>query len=157
MVDGRFQKVARGVAFVIAAPFPVRERAGIDVASRVYPGQRECRLQIAVGLLRGQDLGNPVFQRGAHLLVRLDDLRVALRVDHQRDAHRLHGLVHPGVGEHISLVRAVRLAAQRLAGFHEIVDPAGSLRQVGAVDLVDAMRNPAHHQRLGARAPQAGC
>ena len=68
MVDGRFQKVARGVAFVIAAPFPVLERAGVDVAARIYAGQREGGLQIAVGLLRGEDLGNPVFERGAHFL-----------------------------------------------------------------------------------------
>ena len=154
VIDGRFQKVARGVAFVIAAPFPVRERAGVDVASRVYAGQRECRLQIAVRLLRGQDFGNPVFQRGAHFLVRLDDFRVALRVDHQSDAHRLHGLVHPGVGEHVSLVRAVRLAAQLLCRLRRNCRSRRALLQVVTVDLIDAMRNPTHHQGLGSRAPQ---
>ena len=116
--------------------------------------QRERRLQVAVRLLRGQDLGNPVLQGGPHLLVRLDDLRIALRIDHQRDAHRLDRLVHPGVGEHIALVRAVRLAAQRLRRFDEVVDAARALRQVGAVDLVDAVRNPVHDQGLGAAVPQ---
>ena len=68
VVDGRFQKVAGGVAFVIAAPFPVRERSGVDIAAGVDAGQGEGGLQIAVGLLRGQDRGDPVFQGGAHFL-----------------------------------------------------------------------------------------
>ena len=85
---------------------------GSTLPLRVDAGQREGRLQIAVRLLRGEDLRDPVFERGAHLLVRLDDLGVALRVDHQRDAHRFDGLVHPGVREDVALVRAVRLAAQ---------------------------------------------
>ena len=52
------------------------------------------------------------------------NLLIALRIDHQRDAHRLHRLMHPGVREHIALVLAVRLAALRLAGFDEVVDAA---------------------------------
>ena len=81
-------------------------------------------LQIAVRLLRGEDFGNPIVQRRLHFFLGGDDVRVALRVHHQREAHGLDGLMHPGVGERIADVRPVRLAAQRLAGFDEIVNAA---------------------------------
>ena len=107
VVDGRLDEVAGHVALVIAA---VAGRPALGPALAV--GQGVGGLQIAVRLLGGQDLRNPVLQGGLHLLLGLDDLRVALRIDHQRDAHGLDGLMHPGVGEHVALVPAVRLAAQ---------------------------------------------
>jgi hypothetical protein len=48
----------------------------------------------------------------------------------------------------------VGLAAQRLAGLDEVIDAARSLGKVGAIDLVDAMGNPTHHQSLGPGVPQ---
>src|ERR1035441_7382207 len=56
--------------------------------------------------------------------------------------------------EDVALVITVRFAAQLLPGFDEIVDSARAQRQVGAVDLVHAMRNPTNHQGLGAGVPE---
>ena len=50
---------------------------------------------------------------------------IALRIDHERDAHGFHCLVNPGVGEYVALVVRLRFAAQLLAGFHELSIPPG--------------------------------
>ena len=149
VVDRRLQEIPGDIALVIAAVgrIPVLEATGIDdVSASAHSGQREGSLQVSIGLLRGQNLGNPVLKSRLHFLVCLDDIRIALRIDHERNAHGLHGLVNPGVGEDVGLVSAVRLAAQGLGGFHEVIDAAGTLREVGAIDLIDAMRNPTHHE-----------
>jgi hypothetical protein len=44
--------------------------------------------------------------------------------------------------EDVALVARVGLAAQRLAGLDEIVEPALPFGQVGALALGNAMRNP---------------
>ena len=76
----------------------------------------------------------------------LEDIGIALRVDHQRDAHRLNGLVNPGIGEDVAFVIPMRLAAQRFAGIDEVVDAALPNGQIFAVDLIDAVRNPVDDQ-----------
>ncbi len=149
VVDGRLDEVARDVAFVVAAPLG---GPALGPARRV--AQRERGLEIAVRLLRGQDLRNPVLERRAHLRVRREDLGVALRIDHERDAHRLDRLVHPGVREDVALVGAVRLPGQRLGRLDEVVDAARAQLEVGAVDLVDAVRDPVHDQRLDGPVPE---
>ncbi len=78
--------------------------------------QRVAGLEIAVRLLGREDLGNPVLQRRLQLLLGLEDLGIALRIDHQRDADRLDGLVDPCVGKRVSNVRLVGLAAEFLGG-----------------------------------------
>jgi hypothetical protein len=50
---------------------PVPGRPALAVA------QGEGRLQVAVGLLSGQDLGDPILHRGLHELLGLEDLLVA--------------------------------------------------------------------------------
>jgi hypothetical protein len=107
-------------------------------------------------MLRGQDLRDPVLERRAHLLLRRDDVFVALRVDHQGQAHRLDRLVHPRVREDLGLVRGVRFAAQRLGRLEEVVDPAVTPPRgnVGAIALVDAIRNPRGDQRLHPGSPE---
>jgi hypothetical protein len=127
VVDGGLQKVAGDIALVIGAPLPSPEGAAGDLAVASQPRQGEGRLEVSIRFLGGQDLGDPVFERRPHLLMRRRDLRIAPGIHHQGDAHRLHGLVHPGVGEDVALVRAVRFAAQRFAGFDEVVDAAGPL------------------------------
>ena len=81
---------------------------------------------------------------------------IALRIDHQRDAHRLDGLVDPGVGEDIALVLAVRFAAIGFAGFDEVVDSAVAAhgRDIGSLAHADAVRNPVHDECLGALIPE---
>ena len=122
MVDGGFDEIAGDVAFVFAAGarIPVRHR----VAAVAGGAEGEAGLQIAVRFLRGQDNGNPILQRVPHFLLGLEDVRVALGIHHQGQAHGLDRLMHPGVGEGIADVGFGRLAAQFLAGFDEIVDAA---------------------------------
>jgi hypothetical protein len=62
--------------------------------------------------------------------------------------------VDPGIGEHITFVNCVRLPGQRLRRFDEVVHAALALGQVRAVDLVNAVRNPVHNQRLHPGVPQ---
>src|SRR5215831_711036 len=79
VVDGRFEEVARGVAFVIAAMrrVPMRELAALDdAAASALPIERERGLQVAIGLLRREDDWNPLIERGAELLVRVDDFLI---------------------------------------------------------------------------------
>ena len=92
----------------------------------------------------------------AHQFLRLDDFGIALRIHHERDAHGLDGLVHPGVREDIALVLAVRFAAIGLARLDEVVDAAVAAhgRDIGALAHRDAMRNPVHDQSLGALIPE---
>ena len=71
---------------------------------RSHPRQSESRLQVSVRLLSGQNLGNPVLQGRPHFLMGFDNLPIPLRIDHERNAHGLHCLMNPGVGEYIALV-----------------------------------------------------
>ena len=64
------------------------------------------------------------------------------------------GLMHPGVGEHVAAMPAVRLAGQLVGGVDEVIDSARTLPQIGRFDLLDAMRNPSDDERLGAMVPQ---
>ena len=107
-------------------------------------------------MLRGQDLRDPVLEGRAQLLLRRDDLLIALRVDHQRQADGLDRLVHPRVREDVALVRGVRFAAQGLRGLDEVVDAAVASPggDVGAVALVDAVRNPRGDQGLDPGRPE---
>ncbi len=77
-------------------------------------------------------------------------------VDHEGDAHRLDGLVDPGVREDVALVAGVGLAAVGLAGFEEVVEAAVALAgsDVGALAVGDAVGDPVDDQRFGARAPE---
>src|ERR1700744_6186114 len=81
-------------------------------------------LQIAIWLLCRQNDGDPPFEGAFHLLLGGDDLRVALWIDHQRLAHGLYRLVNPGIGEDIAFVLTMRLPAERLGGFDEIIQTA---------------------------------
>jgi len=149
VVDGGLDEVAGHIALVVP-PVP-----GIPPLGPAGPvGQGIGGLEIPVRLLGGQDLGDPVLQGGLHPRLGLEDLGVALGVDHEGDAHGLHGLVHPGVGEHIALVAAVGLAPQGLGRLNEVVDPARALAEVGVVDLVDAVGDPVDDQGLGPRVPE---
>ena len=69
-------------------------------------------------------------------------------------AHGFDRLMDPGVGENITFVGRAGSPRSAFAGFDEIVDAALALRQVGAVDLINAMGNPAGDQGLGAVVPQ---
>ena len=92
----------------------------------------------------------------AHLFLRVDDVLIALRIDHQSDAHGLHCLVDPRVGEDVTLMASMRFTAVRLARFNEVVDTAVSAigSDIGALAIVDAMRNPVNDESLGARIPE---
>ena len=113
-------------------------------------------LQITIRHLRSKDDRNPALQRRAHQLLRLDDLRIALRIDHQRDAHRLDSLMHPCIRKHISFVLAMRFAAIGFARLDEVVDSAVAAheRDIRSFAHRDAMRNPVHNQSLCALLPQ---
>ena len=162
VVDRRLDEVAGDVALVIppvgrGPPLaPGSPPAGGRLVGARRVAQRERRLQVAVGMLRGQDLRDPVLEGRAQLLLRRDDLLIALRVDHQRQADRLDRLVHPRVREDVALVRGVRFAAQGLRGLDEVVDAAVASPggDVGAVALVDAVRNPRGDQRLDPGRPE---
>ena len=162
VVDRRLDEVAGDVALVIppvghGPPLPPGSppACGRLVGARRV-AQRERRLQVAVGMLRGQDLRDPVLEGRAQLLLRRDDLLIALRVDHQRQADGLDRLVHPRVREDVALVRGVRFAAQSLRGLDEVVDAAVASPggDVGAVALVDAVRNPRGDQGLDPGRPE---
>ncbi len=99
-------------------------------------------------------LGIQSFSVARNFSCAFDDLGIALRIDHQRDAHGFHGLVYPGIREYVALMKACLFAAQFLAGFHEVVDAARTQRHVVAIDDVNAMRDPVGHQRLGAGIPE---
>ncbi len=64
--------------------------------------------------------------------------------------------MHPGVGENVAALRRVRLAAQRLGRLDKIINAAVAVicRDVRAVDLVNAMRNPVHDERLRTGVPK---
>src|SRR5678815_6040212 len=47
---------------------------------------------------------------------------------------------------------AMRFTAQLLSGLDEVVEP--TRLNIGALELLDAVRNPAHDQRLHAMIPQ---
>src|SRR5438128_3292095 len=110
---------------------PVLELAGIDNAALSTIARKgESRLQIPVGFLRRQDLGDPIVESGAHLRLGLNDLIIALRIDHERNAHGFHGLVDPRVREYVALMEAMGLTAKLLAPFDEVVDSALSNFQI---------------------------
>ena len=150
MIDRGFDKVTGHVAFMVTTAFgrPTRMPAVLRIA------QRPRSLQIPIWLLRSQNPGNPILQRRRHQFLRLDNVCVALRIHHQCEAHGLDGLMHPRIGEHVPLMAGVRLATQRLRGLDEIINTALALCQIGAVDVINAVRNPVHNQRLGARVPE---
>jgi hypothetical protein len=151
--DRRLEEVSGGVAFVVSATLPMVERPGRLVATGVADArQGERSLHVAVGLLRGEDDRNPFVQRRAHIGLRAHDVRVSLRVEHQRDRHRLHGVVDVRISEHISFVLAMRFAAQLLSGLDKVVEPTGG--DVSSLELLDAVRDPAHGQRLHPMVPQ---
>src|ERR1019366_3051868 len=61
VIDGGFEEVAAGVALVVGAVgrIPVLKPAALDdAAASVFAIKRERRLQVSVGLLRGEDDGN---------------------------------------------------------------------------------------------------
>ncbi len=162
VVDRRLDEVAGDVALMIP---PVGHGPSLHPGSppacgrlvgarRVAQGERG--LQVAVGMLRGQDLRDPVLEGRAQLLLRRDDLLIALGVDHQGQADGLDRLVHPRVREDVALVRGVRFAAQSLRGLDEVVDAAVASPggDVGAVALVDAVRNPRGDQGLDPGRPE---
>jgi len=141
--NGRFEEIAGHVTLVIVA---VLGRPMFAVA------ERKDGLQISVGFLGGQDLGNPVLQGRFHRLLGLDNLPVALGIDHQRNADRLDRVVDPGVGEHVAAVVPVRFSSQLVGSVDEVVDAA--LRQVRVGDLVDTMRDPIDDQGLRRAVPE---
>ena len=111
-------------------------------------------MEVAVGFLGGENDGNPAVESRAHFLLGGDDFRIAFGIDHQSQAHGFDGLMNPGIGENVAFVCVVRFAAQGLGGFNEIVDAALALREVGAFDVVNAMRNPIDNEGLGAGIPE---
>ena len=151
MIDGRLDEIAGGVALVIAAAL-----RRPSLAPDIGVAERPRGLQIAVRLLRGEDFRDPILQRRLHFVLRGDDVRVALRIHHQRDAHGFDRLMNPRVRENVAFLRSMRFAAQRLRRLDKIVNAAVALagRDVGPVDLVNAMRNPVHDERLCPRVPQ---
>ena len=92
VVDGRLDEVPGDVTLVVAA---VLGRPTLRPVLAV--GEDIRRLEVSILHLRGQNDGNPPVERVAHPGLSLEDLRVALCVDHERDANGLHRLVHPGV------------------------------------------------------------
>ena len=150
MIDGRLDEVARDIAFVIAAVIGRPALRPVLAVSQNVSG-----LQIAIGHLRGKNDWNPALQGRAHQLLRLDDLSVALRIDHERDAHGLDCLVNPCVGKDVSLVPGVRFAAICFSRLDEVVDAAVAAHDgnVGPLAHRDAVRNPAHNQSLGTVIP----
>ncbi len=139
-----FEEVARDVALVIA---PVSRGPVFAIA------QGEGGLEIAVRLLSGQNLGNPILQRRLQSLLGLDDLPVALWIDHQGHADRFDRVVDPGIGEDVAAMPAVGLAGQLVGRIDEVVDSAFPEVRIG--DLRDAVRNPVDDQGLGPVVPQA--
>ncbi len=104
MVDGRFDKIAGGVTFMVGPE--ARRPALFAIVQRVGG------LHVAVRLLGGEDFRDPIFERALQFLLGRGDFLVALRVDHQCDADRLNRLMDPGVGEHVAAVPIVRPAGQ---------------------------------------------
>ena len=151
MIDGGLNKITPHIALVIAAMRGVPAPGPLSAV-----GERVGGLQIAVRLLRGENFWDPIFKRRLHFRLRGDDFRIALRVHHERDAHGLDRLVHPGIGKNKPPLRSVWLAAQGLGGLDKIIYAAVAVigGDVGAVDFVNAVRNPVHNQRLGLGAPK---
>ena len=92
MIDGRFDEVTGDVAFMVSAMIGGPAFGPALAISKGIGG-----LQIAVGLARGKDDGNPFFQRLPHFGLGRDHFRIALWINHLCDAHRFHRLVDPGI------------------------------------------------------------
>ena len=137
----RLDEVAGAVAFVIrlARPAPLA-------------AERVARVQIAVGLLGREDLGNPIVDRLLHVGLGGDDFRVALRIDHHCQAHRLQRVVDLGVRPRRTDVFRVGSPGQLVAGLDEVFDAA--FGQSGLLSLADAMRDPMDDLALDALAPE---
>src|SRR5436305_1748431 len=151
MVDRRLNEVAGNISFVVATVLrrpPLRPH----VAIRKSVGG----LEITVRHLRCEDDRYPLLERVSHLYLRLDDVRIAVRIDHERDTHGLYRLVDPCVREHITLVPPMRFPTVRLGCFDKVVEAAIATVcwNVRALAVIDAMRNPVNNQRLSACAPQ---
>ena len=132
MVDGRLDEVARHVPLVAATALG---RPPVGPALHVFFGPKcEGRLEVPVGVLCRQDLGNPILQGFFEQLLGSQDLRVPFRVDHEGEAHGLHRLVDPCVGEDIAFVDPVRLASEGFRRFDEVVDSPRAELQVVPVD-----------------------
>ena len=106
-------------------------------------------------MLRRENDGNPLVERRAHAILRSDDVLVTLRIHHQRETHRLDGLMYPRVGEHISTVCRIRFSAQGLGCLNEIVEAsvAATSGNVRPGTLIDAVRNPRRDENLCAGTP----
>ncbi len=111
-------------------------------------------MDVAVGFLGGEDDRDPLIKLGPHEVLRLDDLGIALRIDHQGVAHRLNGVVGVGVGEGIADVRGVGFAGEFVAGLDEIVDAAVLEVEVGGGEVVEAVGNPVDDQGFDAVVPE---
>ena len=149
VVDRGLNEVAGDIALVIAAMLrrpPFRPAAPVS--------QRIGGLQISIRLLSCQDDGDPFFQSRFHLFLSGDNIGIALRVHHERNAHGFDRLVNPGIGEDVTLVTLMRLAAQGLRGLNKVIEAALSLGQVGALALGSTVGNPAYDQRFGALVPK---
>ena len=85
--QGRFDEIAGRVALVVALVGPGPPSA-----------QRVVGLQVAVGLLGGEDLGDPIVEFFADGSLCGEDLLVTLRIEHHRQAHRFDRVMDVGIG-----------------------------------------------------------
>ena len=129
MGEGRFDEIAGRIAFVVAL-----------VGPPLQPVQRIEGLQVTVGLLGTEDLGDPIVELLPDRGLGGDDLLVALRIEHQCQAHRLDRVVDVGVGPGGAAMADKRPAGQLVSGLREILDPA--LGQLGVRQLLIAVRDP---------------
>ena len=95
-------------------------------------------------MLRSEDDGNPFVERKSHAILRSNDVSITLRIDHERETHRLDGLVHPRVGKDISTMCGEWFATKRFGCFDEVVEPTISAARgnICSRALIDAVRNP---------------
>src|SRR4029077_17074756 len=145
----RLEEITGHIPFVFAS---MARRPALRPAVAIC----ECvsRLQVAVRLLRPQTFRNPVVECGLHLFLRREDFPIAMRIHHEGDAHGFNCLMHPGVSEDVTFVPSMGLAAQCFGRFDEIIYPALTLSEIGAVDIINAMWNPIYDDGLGARVPK---
>src|SRR5262249_20614289 len=113
-----FQVIAGHITFVLAAA--ARAPMLRDSASIARGSERKPRLQVTVGLLRGEDDWNPLVNLVAHFGLSIGNFLVPLRIDHLCQAHGLERVKDPSVGEWKNNMKFSWFAAKFLSSFDQV-------------------------------------
>ncbi len=77
---------------------------------------------------------------------------VAVRIEHECQAHRFNHVVRIGVRPRRAVPRGIRISGELIPGLQEVIDAA--FGQIGLRQHLNAMRNPVNHQVLQALVPE---